>query len=375
MGNLFADFKTNQRGNVATMFGLVILVLMGLLALTLDFSRAQNLKASLTDIADSAALAGANLAVTGGENRGDIIRDLVDIHVATSDLNNADSSITLTSSSVDFDHENAQLTVTLNGQVKTSFAGIFGFSALNVSGQSTTAFGLEDISPVSMAFILDHSGSMTKPSSSGGTKIEALQSSVETMFNVIEEAAPRQELLQTNLRTGMTAFDDELVTEHTIPMGFGWTTVEHEVFKLTPKGDTNTTPAFDLAFQMLAGDTPNETDVRKFLIFMTDGRNDNQAENGNTLLLCDQAKAQGIEIFSIAFEAPQKGQDLLRACASGINTANNAGEDQGSIPPASPVAGTQAQQYYFDAQDGDELVAAFRQIGREIGRFDLRIVR
>ena len=148
MGNLFADFKTNQRGNVATMFGLVILVLMGLLALALDFSRAQNLKASLTDIADSAALAGANLAVTGGENRGDIIRDLVDIHVATSDLNNADSSITLTSSSVDFDHENAQLTVTLNGQVKTSFAGMFGFSALNVSGQSTTAFGLKDISPV-----------------------------------------------------------------------------------------------------------------------------------------------------------------------------------------------------------------------------------
>ena len=86
-------------------------------------------------------------------------------------------------------------------------------------------------------------------------------------------------------------------------------------------------------------------------------------------------KRQGIEIFSIAFEAPQKGQDLLRACASGINTANNVGEDQGSIPPASPVAGTQAQQYYFDAQNGDELVAAFRQIGREIGRFDLRIVR
>ena len=108
---------------------------------------------------------------------------------------------------------------------------------------------------------------------------------------------------------------------------------------------------------------------------MTDGRNDNQAENGNTILLCDQAKALGIEIFSIAIQAALRGQALLRACASGNKTANNAGEDQDSIPPASPVAGTQAQQYYFDAQNGDELVAAFRQIGREIGRFDLRIVR
>ena len=96
---------------------------------------------------------------------------------------------------------------------------------------------------------------------------------------------------------------------------------------------------------------------------MTDGENDDLAENANTILLCDQAKAQGILVFSIAFEAPQEGQDLLRACASG-NTA----------PVANDTA-TDEQQFYFDAQNAHELEAAFRQIGEEIGRFEPRIIR
>ena len=227
---------------------------------------------------------------------------------------------------------------------------------------------------------------MNRQSSSGGSKIDALQHSVEAMFDVIEDTAPRKDILQTKIRTGMTAFDIDLVAEHTIPMGFGWTTVEHEVFSLKPGGDTNTTPAFNLAFQMLANDTHNPDNLRKFIILMTDGENDDLAENANTILLCNQAKAQGILVFSIAFEAPQLGQDLLRACASGDNEISSESEiqtvslsanlgRQGNPAPVADDAATDGGQFYFDAQNAHELEAAFRQIGEEIGKFEPRIIR
>ncbi|MFU8883215.1 MAG: pilus assembly protein TadG-related protein, partial [Rhodobacterales bacterium] len=43
--------------------------------------------------------------------------------------------------------------------------------------------------------------------------------------------------------------------------------------------------------------------------------------NNRLLNLCDQAKAQGIVIYTVAFEAPTLGQDLMRSCASSSNHA------------------------------------------------------
>lgn len=381
MKNLFTAFKRDQQGNVALMFGFILLVMMGMLAIAIDLSKAYNLRSSLIDIADSAALAGAYVAATDTENREAIVQEVIDFHVASSDFQNMQPTI-------HFDDTNSELLVTLHGQVETSFAGFFGFSKINVAGQSVTSFAQDEFAPISMAFVLDVSGSMNQSSSSGGSKIDALQNAVETMFNVIEDTAPRKDVLQTNIRTGMTAFDIDLVEEHTVPMGFGWTTVEHEVFQLNPGGDTNTTPAFDLAFQMLANDSHNPDNLRKFIILMTDGENDDLAENVNTVLLCNQAKAQGLQVFTVAFEAPELGQDLLRACASGNNqitddidsdiyNASLSGNLNAQGSAGSDVADTEVdeQQYYFDAQNAHELEAAFRQIGQEIGRFEPRIIR
>ena len=379
MGNLFLAFKNDQQGNVAMMFAGVIFLLIGMLAVAIDLSKAYNVRASLTDVADSAALAGAYVATTDKDNREVVVQNVIDFHLANSNIENQKASI-------NFDDTSSELVVTLKGEIQTSFAGIFGFSKLNVSGQSVTTFGQNNINPISMAFVLDVSGSMNGQSSSGGSKIDALRHAVESMFNVIEDTAPRKDVLQTKMRTGMTAFDIDLVPEHTIPMGFGWTTVEHEVFKLKPGGNTNTTPAFDLAFEMLDNDTYNPDNLRKFIILMTDGENDDLAENANTILLCNQAKAQGILVFSIAFEAPQLGQDLLRACASGDNEISSESEiqtvslsanlgRQGNPAPVADDAATDGGQFYFDAQNAHELEAAFTQIGEEIGKFEPRIIR
>ncbi len=87
----------------------------------------------------------------------------------------------------------------------------------------------------------------------------------------------------------------------------------------------------------------------KAVILMTDGsfntsytagtsQSEQQEESRNrTLALCDNMKANDIEIFTVAFEAPTDAQTLLQSCASSLS-------------------------YYFNATDSTQLNAAFQTI-------------
>lgn len=361
------SYLKNTSGNFAIMFSVVVSLLVGVAAFALDTAKGYKLRSALTDIADAAALGGAFVATTNPEDREETVKKIIDFH-----LMDFPSGFKLSSSSINFDDANSELTVSLDASFDTIFGSAFGLPSLDILGQSATTYAQDDISPISMAFVLDVSGSMNGNSSSGGKKIDALKKSVSSMFDVIEATAPRKDILQNKMRTGMTAFDIDLVIEHTVPMSFGWVDVENEVKSLNPGGDTNTTPAFQLAHQMLLNDTPKPSNLREYLILMTDGANDDFLENANTVALCDTAKAQGMKVFSIAFEAPPVGQDLLRACASGDN--NVSGAVVASASPEVPDSAS-TRQYYFDAQNAIELEAAFQQIGEEIGKFETRIIR
>ena len=70
---------------------------------------------------------------------------------------------------------------------------------------------------------------------------------------------------------------------------------------------------------------------------------------GRRKALCDSIKADGIEIFSVAFEAPYRGRQLLSYCAS-------------------------TEDHYFDAGDSEEFLLAFEEIGDRIESALLRIV-
>ncbi|MDI6837782.1 MAG: pilus assembly protein TadG, partial [Rhizobiaceae bacterium] len=54
----------------------------------------------------------------------------------------------------------------------------------------------------------------------------------------------------------------------------------------------------------------------------------------------DSAKTAGIEIYTIAFMAPDRGRALLQYCATDTS-------------------------HYFDAQNAADLVAAFKEIGEK----------
>ena len=93
MKKLFADFKKNEQGNVALMFGGGLFLMIGTLALAIDISKAYSLRSSLTDIADSAALAGAYVATTDVDNRETIVQEVIDFHLVGTAFKNMQPTI------------------------------------------------------------------------------------------------------------------------------------------------------------------------------------------------------------------------------------------------------------------------------------------
>ncbi|MEL6753282.1 MAG: hypothetical protein AAFO57_04595, partial [Pseudomonadota bacterium] len=96
----------------------------------------------------------------------------------------------------------------------------------------------------------------------------------------------------------------------------------------------------------------DEPDGRKIVVMMTDGQFNrtyhsnlgssfDQAKNH-----CDQAKAQGIIIYTISFDAPTDAQAALDYCSSGTD-------------------------YAFDVNNGQELLDAYTAIANRIS--DLRL--
>lgn len=96
----------------------------------------------------------------------------------------------------------------------------------------------------------------------------------------------------------------------------------------------------------------DEPDSAKAMIIMTDGEFNSQFHNsqGNSDQqardLCDAIKDEGIIIYTVAFDAPKKGEEVLEYCASGV-------------------------EFSFRASNGQELLDSYQAIASSIS--DLRI--
>jgi len=346
-------FKNQTRGNVAMMFGIVTTVLVGGTALALDGSRLYALRANLQDITDAASLAGAYVADTDRDNRETIAREAVAFH-----LDSIGSTVSIEDVIIEFDDNSEEVTVRVNTQQELILAGFFGAGNGSVSADSVASYVIDDEQPVSIAFVLDVSGSMDQSASGGPARITVLKQAAVELFDAIAEDVSRPDILRGQVRTGMVAYNQDIVPEYTTPMQNGWdnsrtgdqSTLD-TINSLVAQGGTNSANAFDLGLDLLEKE-PAREGLRKFILFMTDGNNNEERADTETLDFCQAAKDSGVRVFTVAFEAPENGQDLLEACAS------------------LPVA-----ENFFDADNAAELRAAFRQIGAEIGQLNTRLTQ
>ncbi len=254
-----------------------------------------------------------------------------------------------------------------------------------INASTTAESATESKSALSMFLVLDRSGSMSfktdeiasrkvpcknwtesnwqKPEVKETTpcyvrKIAALKSAVANLTTQLNTADPENELV----RTAAVSYNDQMQTETQLAWGTTGASTYVNALPTEPTGGTDSHAAFAKALDKLVpADSSKETEIpahkdkngqvpTKYIIFMTDG--ENTAYNGKssdangkksdteTKASCDKARAAKVEVYTVAFMAPDRGQALLKYCAT-----------------------TEAN--YFEADDMTQLVAAFKAIGEK----------
>ena len=398
MKSVWKDYKVSQRGNFSVMAGFVIALVMLIVAAAIETSRMSSAKSQLQSITDIAVLAGAIAADAKDANRVEIVLAAIkenSYKIAPMELS--------AKPDIDFD-DNAQiLTVQIETKMNPALAQLLGKKELNVAAESSSLYAPDSVAPISIAFALDVSGSMGFTASDGNSsKIETLQDSIGVLFKALEKGSKDKDKLAKALRTGMSAYNTELVNR--LDMDYGWDGLEDAVDDLIADGGTNSVPALQNSYDQLLADRvfrknrgEDISNLIEYVIFMTDGDNNMPEWDDESAAICEAMKNDGIELFSVAFDAPEKGEALLLDCASsnagqpnanGENDNDNDDEtkcmnngSKGNGNAKGHCTGKDKEkmeeeksQYYFDASDSKAFTKAFDEIGESIAQVYIRLL-
>lgn len=190
--NVGQSFHKNDRGNVATMTAVAMLVLVGATALSLDISKGVNTKSRLADATDGLSILLAKSRIQDQAEMRRIAQGFLDSNYPAT----TGEQIEIMSMTWDED----AVTVKLSDVSDNSFGAFFGSNKTDVSVASTAIFSrkLMDI-----ALVLDSTGSMRDRSGSmGGTKLSTLKTAATDMIDIIDEYS------DTNVRMSVVPFSD-----------------------------------------------------------------------------------------------------------------------------------------------------------------------
>ncbi|MGV3548799.1 pilus assembly protein TadG-related protein [Rhizobium sp.] len=364
--NLYRRLLLDRAGNIAMSFAVVSVPLLAAVGVGVDYVRALNVQREMQGSLDAALVA----AVKNVGTKDDTELKKILANWMSRDPNNA-GAYQLDANSVVIDKSKETLTATVRATVPTTFLRIIGRNDVPVAAKASIMGGSTVTkSAVSMYLVLDQSTSMgwdtdttyTGPCANNKnntctkkyTKMESLKLAVSSLLTTFDTADPTKKFV----RTAAVSYSDKMQTP-TI-MDWGTAKVATYMSKLGPNGLTDSSGAMAEAFSVLGPESgtnsensihnkKNGADVTKYIVLMTDGDNtmwnkqrteaiENPAADTATKKTCDDAKATGIIIYSVAFMAPVRGKELLNYCAT-------------------------SDKHYFDVKDTAGIINAFRSIG------------
>ncbi|MDP9836113.1 Flp pilus assembly protein TadG [Neorhizobium huautlense] len=391
-------FIHDRAGNFGMITAILAPVLLGVAGISIDITRAVQIRAEMQAVADAAVLA----AATSLSNKDDFTeakaKELVKTFYASQIIQiykigkETDEQLLAQVKAIK-DATNVTVLTKPNGAKGKLYDVIIDSSyvmpvnsltalvtgpSITLGTRSASYSATESQNALSMFLILDQSGSMGYNTNTvecirnnyyGNCaaygyvkKMDALKSAVASLLQVIEEADPEH----IYARLGAVSYNEKMQS----PTGMAWGTsaVEKYTKALNANGWTNSGEATALAYNTLAPTGANSENAfhkakndqtpSKFIILMTDGKN----ENGNGALLsadnktkaaCDLARKDSsnrIIVYSVAFMAPPEGQNLLKYCAT-------------------------TSSHYFNADNSAELIAAFKAIGQEAAKGMTRLTQ
>jgi Flp pilus assembly protein TadG len=396
--------ERDRSGNFAITTALLLPVLLGTAGIAIDFTSALEKKAQLQALVDAATLATASAMadrdMTDAEAQA-FAESYFTSHMGALDAPTDESAeekaireaaiangLTVSASTKSGTGSgqifNVKMSMTYQMQL-SGLSNVIGFKTLQIRVASDTQSGREG-NALSMYLALDESGSMAELTSTinpaqpkkqeayecwYGTrtcyrtvdnylsKMASLKAAAAGMFLELQAADPKSELI----RMGAVSYDDTTKTEQ--PIRWGTTAVSSYVSKLpdVPNGGTDATGAMTKAFNALKKANTTEateqakkfnTSFERFIVLMTDGEMTGNSASWNSVIdtkvrsLCQQAKDDGIKIYTIAFMAPSRGQSLLSACAT-------------------------SKDYYYQPNDMTSLVKSFGDIARKAAKTGTRL--
>jgi Flp pilus assembly protein TadG/uncharacterized protein YegL len=407
IGRSFITMLKDRGGNFGMMTAVAAPLLLAAGGVSIDMANMLMTKNQLQDATDAAALAAASALVSDEQPDIEAAKELARKFLktqgggTTSPDDPAESGEGAPSegaaSTPDWDDVNTlavNITETPNGakgkifQVTVTNKRVIDFNAMTrllgtdsveLEASSTAESATETKNALSMFLVLDRSGSMawktntinkaktscpnytestwskypnlkaTKPCYV--TKIDALKTAVSDLLAQLLVADPDKIYVRT-AAVSYNASQDAAGT-----LAWGTTAAAAYVNALVATGGTASGSAFKTAYQKVIADTENTAHAAKngqvptkYIVFMTDGENNYANDDTVTKQWCDTAKANKVEIYSVAFMAPQRGQDLLKYCAT-------------------------SSSYYFEAEETADLVAAFKAIGERASAMVSRLTK
>ncbi|WP_400767942.1 pilus assembly protein TadG-related protein [Methylosinus sporium] len=179
-------FSRDQRGNVAIVLGLTFVPVVMMIGAGIDYGRIAAARGSLQQAADAAVLAVAKGIVSSTTDQQ--ARSQAQVYLTT---NYRNATATVTSASIATDR--LSLCISAQAQVATTIMHITGQASMSTQVTSCAALqgGVSPTDTYEISLVLDNSGSMTR-STSGTTKIQALQSAATSFVNTMFTKAPNR---------------------------------------------------------------------------------------------------------------------------------------------------------------------------------------
>lgn len=392
-------FFADRSGNFGILTAIAVPVLLASGGVAVDVSNMVLSKGQIQSATDAAALATASALAAGDidtTTASQFAKDFVSGQMANYLSDNAAALAVIKSGTV------VNVTQTANGATGKIFSvsvnsaynmnvngmtHLLGWNTVKVGAGSSTSSATESKNALSMYLVLDRSGSMdettatvnaTTPTTSTTTtssytydcsttnskgkvtqktctgtktttttvpnyytKMEALKIAVADLTAQLNKADPNM----MYVRTGGDSFNSKAQAESALT--WGTTNISSYVNALTASSTTDSSTAFTNAYNALMASTENEAHKNKngqiptkYIVFMTDGENNIANADTTTKTYCDKARADKIQVYTVALMAPAAGQALLNYCATSPST-------------------------YFKAENSDDLVAAFKAIGEK----------
>jgi Flp pilus assembly protein TadG len=169
----FNLFRKDDRGNVATIFALAMIPLIGMVGAAIDYGRVSQIRGKLADALDAGVLAVGSQPTMSDTAAYAMVNNWVTAHMGTGLAANWHLD-TVT-------QVNGAITATASGSVNMTLTHILGISSVPISVKSQV---LHSIGKVEIALVLDNTGSMA------GAKLTNLKSAATALVDQLVAASP-----------------------------------------------------------------------------------------------------------------------------------------------------------------------------------------